>query len=272
LIEMGAVFNELKMLKSFRLIRHPPGDGRYNMAVDEALLESVGLTGSSPVLRLYGFAPPTLSVGRFQRTEGVIDFDKIYKDEVIFVRRPSGGQAVLHSDELTYSVFLGKHHFESFTKRKIYGAIVPLLIAGLKKIGAHEAHAVRTAKGNSHNPDCFASTSEYEIDGSIGRKLVGSAQMLTRTAVLQHGSIPLNDGNRNIIRYLIADSEISHLPSSLNKETEHEISFDRAQRAFAEAYGQTISATDSILTDVETAGVARLLESKYMRDEWNRKY
>lgn len=269
---MGAVLDELKMLQNVRLIQHSPGDGRYNMAVDEALLESVGVSGAAPVLRLYGFTPPALSVGRFQRTEGVIDFDRIDKDEVIFVRRPSGGQAVLHSDELTYSVIFAKHHFEAFTKRKIYSVIMPLLIAGLKKLGANKAHAVQKKKGNSQNPDCFASTSEYEIDGSIGRKLVGSAQMLTRTAVLQHGSIPLNDGNRNIARYLIAEPENSHLPSSLHDETENEISFDRAQRTFAEAYGQTISVADSVLTDSEASCAARLLESKYMRDEWNRKY
>ena len=272
MITMDAVLNELKTIQNFRLIQHAPGDGRYNMAVDEALLASVGVKGTAPVLRLYGFNPPALSVGRFQRTEGVIDFDEIDKDEVIFVRRPSGGQAVLHSDELTYSVFFARHHFEAFTKRKIYGVIMPLLITGLKKLGAHEAHAVRKKKGNSQNPDCFASTSEYEIDGSIGRKLVGSAQMLTRTAVLQHGSIPLNDGNRNIARYLIASPKNGHFPSSLHNETEHEISFDRAQRTFAEAYGQTISVTDSTLTDSESSCVARLLDSKYMRDEWNQKY
>ncbi|HET6486674.1 MAG TPA: hypothetical protein VFH83_09660, partial [Spirochaetia bacterium] len=93
---------------AFRLIVHPKMDGRWNMAVDEALAEAAGGGQSLPVVRLYGFSPPTLSLGRFQKARGQLDAGRLASDGVVLVRRPTGGHAVLHDDELTYSVALPK--------------------------------------------------------------------------------------------------------------------------------------------------------------------
>jgi len=88
---------------AFRLILQPPMEGRRNMAIDEALLLKASQGDIAPVLRLYGFSPPTLSLGRFQRLEGMIDREKIKMNGITLVRRPTGGQAVLHDQELTYA-------------------------------------------------------------------------------------------------------------------------------------------------------------------------
>ena len=83
-------------------------EGRLDMAIDEALAEAVGAGRSGQVIRLYGFSPPTLSLGRFQRIKGLYSPELLARDGVTLVRRPTGGHAVLHDDELTYSVILSK--------------------------------------------------------------------------------------------------------------------------------------------------------------------
>ncbi len=255
---------------SVRLITQEPADGRWNMAVDEALLESVSSGASGPVVRLYGFEPATLSVGRFQPTAGAIDFDRLVADGLLFVRRPSGGQAVLHAEELTYAVILGKHHLVPFGKRQVYRFAAPLLLASLAALGLKEAVSSPAQRGNPMNPDCFASTGEYEIDTRTGRKLVGSAQMITRTAVLQHGSIPLSRTNREITRYLLAQAGDSDHASSVSEEVGAPIEFQQAQGAFAAAIGSALGAASGSLTAEELARAEQLHRGKYTRDEWNR--
>ena len=120
---------------AFRLLLEAPGDGQRNMAVDEALLEAVGADRSPPTLRLYGFSPPTLSLGRFQKARELIRLEALPVDGIRLVRRPTGGQAVLHDRELTYAVVLGRGHLEPFSKREVYQFIAGLLLTGLEALG-----------------------------------------------------------------------------------------------------------------------------------------
>jgi len=253
-----------------RLIAEGPADGRWNMAVDEALLDAVSSGASGPIVRLYGFEPATLSVGRFQRTAGTIDFERLAADGLLFVRRPSGGQAVLHAEELTYAVILGKDHLAPFGKRQVYRFAAPLLLAGLAALGLTEAVSSPAQRGNPMNPDCFGSTGEYEIDTAGGRKLVGSAQMITRTAVLQHGSIPLSRTSRLIKRYLLAETGDPDHASSVSEAMGSPVDFPAAQVAFAAAVGAALHAAPGALSDEELAQADRLYREKYTRDEWNR--
>ncbi|HUX19870.1 MAG TPA: biotin/lipoate A/B protein ligase family protein [Spirochaetia bacterium] len=256
----------------FRLIVDDPADGQWNMAVDETLLEVVGSGEGFPVIRLYGFEPATLSVGRFQPTPGIVDFDRVHSDGKRFVRRPSGGQAVLHTDELTYAFVIGKNHLEPFGKRWVYRFIAPLLMAGLERVGLTEIRTSQAQKGDPLNPDCFGSTGEYEIDSAAGRKLVGSAQMITRTSVLQHGSIPLSSKNREIGRYLsIVDDSASHA-SNLESEMGRYADFASVRAAFVGALSDRLKVKPDRLGERERARAQTLLEEKYSTDEWNRKY
>jgi len=243
---------------TFRVIVDEPDDGRWNMAVDEALLETVGSRKSPPVVRLYGFEPPTLSVGRFQPTTEVVNFSLM--------------GAELHTDELTYAFILGKDHLEPFGKRWVYRFIAPLLMAGLDRIGVPNSQSSPVRKGDPLNPDCFGSTGEYEIDSRSGRKLVGSAQMVTRTAVLQHGSIPLSSKGRDIVRYLAVPNAAENHASNLRDELGHYEEFPAVRQAFAQAFRDSLSIRIDRLTPEETARASELLENKYSTDEWNRKY
>lgn len=256
----------------FRLIIDDAGDGQWNMAVDEALLEEVSAGRSAPVVRFYGFEPATLSVGRFQPTPGVVDFELVGSDGINFVRRPSGGQSVLHTDELTYAFVIGKDHIEPFGKRWVYRFIAPLLMAGLARVGLDDLRTSQAQKGNPMNPDCFGSTGEYEIDSATGRKLVGSAQMITRTAVLQHGSIPLSLKSRQIGRYLREVDGSSNHASNLESELGRYVDFPTVREAFAAAIAEQLPVKSDLLSDSEQSLALQLLENKYSTDQWNRKY
>lgn len=256
----------------FRLIVDDPADGQWNMAVDEALLETVSNGSSAPVVRLYGFDPATLSVGRFQPTPQVVDFDRVSADSIRFVRRPSGGQAVLHTDELTYAFIIGKNHLEPFGKRMVYRFIAPLLVAGLVRVGLNRVTTSQAQRGNPLNPDCFGSTGEYEIDSQGGHKLVGSAQMLTRTAVLQHGSIPLSSKSRAISRYLRGLDGTEDHASNIESELGGYRDFPTVRGAFAQVLEESLHVSTGGLTSAELERAEELLDTKYSTDEWNKKY
>ncbi len=275
---MGEYFEELQYRGSFRLIIHDKMNGRYNMAVDESLLEGMKGGEQQPVIRLYGFSPPTLSLGRFQKTGGLLDYVKIEEDGITLVRRPTGGQAVLHDDELTYSVIMARTHIEPFRKRVIYNFIAKLLLQGLKLLGV-PARINRVLKGDLHQPNCFATSGEYELvsdEQSGSRKLIGSAQVTTREGVLQHGAIPIGDSYRNIRRYLMPkgidspeDERINEKATCIEEITGKIVSFERCRKIFAEAIISSLPVEISNLTEEEKRRADALLAEKYSTDKWN---
>ena len=261
-------------------------EGRRDMAIDEALAEAVGAGASPPVVRLYGFSPPTLSLGRFQKARGQYSARRLAEDGVTLVRRPTGGHAVLHDDELTYSVALSKEGganppngganppnggalIGAAKKREVYLFIARILLHGLANLGI--SGTINAAqRGDIHNPDCFGSAGEFEIAGAGGRKLIGSAQMTTRRAILQHGSIPMQNPGRRVFRYLEAAEPLdSHEPSCLNDEAGRLLSFDEVRDAFARAFRDDLGASDSDLLPAERDAAERILAQKYQTDEWN---
>jgi lipoate-protein ligase A len=248
-------------------------EGRLDMAVDEALAEAVGRGESTPVVRLYGFSPATLSLGRFQRVKGLLDVQRLAQDGITLVRRPTGGHAVLHDAELTYSVALPKGDGASLIgggrKRDVYVFVARVLLEGLALLGI-EAAINASQRGDIHNPDCFGSAGEYEISSRLGRKLIGSAQMTTRHAILQHGSIPMENPGLRVFRYIRAEQPPdAHPPSCLNEEAARTLSFEETRMAFARAFRECIGARDSELTTGESAEAQRILAEKYCTDAWN---
>jgi lipoate-protein ligase A len=252
-------------------------EGRRDMAIDEALAEAVGSGASPPVVRLYGFSPPTLSLGRFQKTKGQYSARQLTRDGVTLVRRPTGGHAVLHDDELTYSVALPKESgllgdslpHGGARKREVYLFIARMLLHGLANLGVNGTINAEQ-RGDIHNPDCFGSAGEFEIAGAGGRKLIGSAQMTTRHAILQHGSIPLQNPGQRVFRYLEAAQPLdSHTPSCLNEEAGRKLTFEEVRDAFARAFREDLGARESDLLPAERESADRILREKYDTDAWN---
>lgn len=189
--------------ESWRLLLSGAADGATNMAVDEAILEAVSAGEVPPTLRFYTWNPPCLSLGYAQSPEREVDLDRCREDGVHWVRRPTGGRAILHVDEVTYSIALprGDPRVQGDVVES-YRRLSEGLLAGFRLLGLAVVQASpQTPLGREGSPACFDRPSHYEITYR-GRKLVGSAQVRRQGGVLQHGAIPLRGDVARIVRYL----------------------------------------------------------------------
>ena len=258
---------------AFRLLIDQRQPGARNMAVDETLLRCMAPSGA-PVLRLYGFAPACVSVGRFQRLADLGDDGARQRDGVGVVRRPTGGRAVLHDDEVTYAVIIGRDHLHPFTKRSAYRVSAELLLRLLNALGVRGAVQEGDGAASAANaaPDCYRATGEYEI--TVGdRKLVGSAQITTRDAALQHGSIPLSASYARIGRYLrghafAGGGETNPEATSVAAASGRRWSYDEALQRLAAAARTHLGAQPSELSRAETRLARELEETRYACSKW----
>lgn len=176
----------------WRLIRSGPARGAENMALDEALLESVAAGDVPPTVRLYAWDPPCLSLGVVQKLESV-DLERLERLGWDLVRRPTGGRAILHTDELTYSVVgLEDHPILRGGVLESYRRLSSALVRGLENLGLQVEVQPETPVSDRERADpiCFQVPSSHEITIQ-GKKLLGSAQLRRGRAILQHGSLPL---------------------------------------------------------------------------------
>ena len=194
------------MSDSWRLLVDAPAAGAWNMAVDEVLVGGVAAGTAPPTFRFYQWRPACLSLGYFQAFE-VVNLDGCRALGVEIVRRPTGGRAILHDRELTYSVALPASALgHDAGVLPSYYRISVALQEGLRRLGVPATLAPESAASGApeHGPVCFDRPSAHEILLD-GRKLVGSAQMRRGGAVLQHGSIllePRVDNLRECLRPL----------------------------------------------------------------------
>jgi len=175
----------------WRLILDAPARGAWNMAVDEALAEAVSTGLSAPALRLYRWKPPCLSLGF---TQGLDVADRAFcaAHGIDVVRRPTGGRAVLHHLEQTYSVCapLGAGPF-SHDLQAAYRTICQALVAGLRSLGVPAELSGAPGSGLIRPTEaipCFAGPASGEVVVG-GRKLLGSAMRRVGDAILQHGAL-----------------------------------------------------------------------------------
>lgn len=173
----------------WRFLLTPPLSGAENMALDEVLMERARLSGEA-VLRVYGWARPTLSFGRNQTARGAYCAARAALQGVDVVRRPTGGRAILHHREVTYSVTAP---VTAERLRASYARINRLLLDGLRRLGVAATLAAPAARAPAPGvAPCFEAPTEGEVVVG-GRKLVGSAQWREAGALLQHGSILVDD-------------------------------------------------------------------------------
>ncbi|MBA3580417.1 MAG: hypothetical protein H0W42_10580 [Gemmatimonadaceae bacterium] len=174
---------------SWRTLLSPPLTGAENMACDVALMERARATGEA-VVRVYSWTAPTLSFGRNQKTAGY-DPTRLAQAGIDVVRRPTGGRAILHHREITYSVTAPVDAAGSIADE--YSWINALLVRALRAMGVPAE--IAAPAGRAPAPDakpCFASATAGEITAG-GRKLVGSAQYREAGSMLQHGSVLVED-------------------------------------------------------------------------------
>ncbi len=267
---------------SWRLVLDGAADGYTNMAVDEAILEAHLAGEVPPTVRFYRWRPACLSIGYFQRAAREVDEAGCRRHGVDWVRRPTGGRAILHDVELTYSVVAGEGHpaveggvLESY--RRISAA----LVAGLRRLGAPAEMAPARARGHGlGSAACFDAPSDYEVTIQ-GRKVIGSAQVRRGGALLQHGAILLAvDMARQVgvlqpppgmtqaqLAELLRPRLIS-LAEALGRPVSAEELAVALCAGFEEAWG--LALREGGLTRAEQERVAALRD-KYASDAWNRR-
>jgi lipoate-protein ligase A len=209
------------MADAWRLIPYSLHDAADNMAIDEAMLDAHLAGQSPPTLRLYGWKPPAVSIGYGQKLSAPVE-ERIRSHGFDIVRRATGGRAVLHSHELTYS-FVGSatggdsvdNAFLSESVVKAYKQICEGLIQAFNEIGLALSLGASSAEyRNAH--DCFLATTSADLHYQ-GKKMIGSAQLRRRSAVLQHGSILL-DQPQDLMRTLLRPSADSSVPQKIGND------------------------------------------------------
>jgi lipoate-protein ligase A len=238
------------MKATWRLLITPPARGAWNMAVDEAILEDVGRGDSLPTLRLYAWEPACLSLG-FAQPLSDVDIPRLLARGWELVRRPTGGRAVLHSDEITYSVIAPlKEPRVAGTVLESYNRLAMALLQALWLLGLPvEVQQHKQSGSRTPDPVCFEVPSTAEITVA-GRKLVGSAQARRREGFLQHGSLPLTGDLGRILQVLAYPDEEARTRAArhlLERATTVEsvlgrvVSWDEAAQAFTAAFRSVLS-------------------------------
>ncbi|HEY6192623.1 MAG TPA: lipoate--protein ligase family protein [Bacteroidota bacterium] len=176
--------------------------GAFNMEFDELLASRLEQSDEEGTLRVYGWNPPAISIGRHQRVED-FDADALERAGIDLVRRPTGGRAILHSRELTYSIVMRSGER---SPREVYRFISGGLLQAFKLLGVDAAltendRGLKAPAADPHSLPCFSSSAKDEIQYE-GRKLAGSAQRRYGRVVLQHGSLLLGPQHRRIVEYL----------------------------------------------------------------------
>jgi lipoate-protein ligase A len=197
--------------------------GSYHMGRDEQLArERVEDLALPSVLRLYSWQPSAVSVGYQQRVE-TVDLDACRVAGIDVVRRPTGGRAVLHANELTYAVITRAHPAEGLYA--VHNQIVSALVAAISTIdGAERSLEVTPRPGKSDQKfsqplACFASAARHEVTWR-GKKVIGSAQRRFGEVVLQHGSILLTKDHLQLPELLsLSDSDRIQMRETLERET-----------------------------------------------------
>lgn len=230
----------------WRSIDTGPNRAAYNMALDEELLARAQSGDRAPVLRFYAWSPPAVSVGRFQDLETAVDVDACKRLGFDIVRRVTGGRAVLHARELTYSIAARTDDpFFPSTVLGSYKLIAAGLVAGLRALGlaaemvTREGRHAGLVQAHPRDAACFSSPSWYEVLVN-GRKIAGSAQRRAAHAFLQHGSILL-DHDSALEARVIRGARTGEGVTSVRRELGRDMSYAEAaagmHRGFREALG-----------------------------------
>ncbi|MED1745965.1 biotin/lipoate A/B protein ligase family protein [Brevibacillus borstelensis] len=257
-----------------------------NMAVDEAILLLHSEGKVPPTVRFYTWNPATLSIGYFQKAAKEINLELVQEKGIGFVRRATGGRAVLHDQELTYSVVVSESHPEMPSSvTEAYKVISLGLLHGFQNLGL-DAEMVSLAseeeKEKYSSPGssaCFDSPSWYELVVE-GKKVAGSAQTRQKGVILQHGSILLDMDVELLFSLLHFSSDrlkermmesFRKKAVTINEVSNRPVSLQEAMEAFRDGFatGLKVELVKGELTPEERALAEELAASRYSTDEWN---
>ena len=285
----------------WRLLRTGHKSGAWNMAVDEAIMVHVARKAVPPTFRLYGWAPPALSLGRLQSFERDINPDGCRRLGVDVVRRPTGGRAVLHDNEVTYSFIISEDDpmLPSDLRDSFYlateGIVKGLAFLGIeaeirgRQGGGSLADAYRSelrtrpgADGSVQSGACFDSPSWYEVVAA-DKKLVGSAQARLSGVFLQHGSILITMDTDKMCQVLKFDdpadreraqAQLLDKATSIEAILRRAVSFREVEEAVIAGIREHIKPIELVEGELlleELSCAEDLMSQKYAADSWTKR-
>ncbi|WP_041276605.1 lipoate--protein ligase family protein [Desulfosporosinus acidiphilus] len=266
----------------WRYLPYAVASGAENMAIDEALLKTMVETPNpQPLLRFYGWNPAALSLGYAQYYEREVDERACRKEGIDIVRRPTGGRAVLHQYELTYSVISPENNPNvSGTITESYLKISKALLEGFQALGIPAEMSLGGAAKEATSAACFDAPSWYELVVN-GRKLVGSAQMRKEGMLLQHGSILLHFDADLLFRLLKFPSQevrerllkrFKAKACALDEVWQRPIEREELEKEICSGFRRVmgIDFLQSELTESERR-LMQEIRSKYLSGDWTKK-
>ncbi len=265
----------------WRVLRSGFATGAENMAVDEAIMKAHAAGLVPPTLRFYGWRPAAVSIGYFQGMEREIDLDACRRLGVDWVRRPTGGRAVLHDIEVTYSAVVSLSILPG-TVVETYRVLSQGLLEGMRILGVEAemstADPKEIMKQHEKTAACFDVPSWYELVAQ-GKKVIGSAQTRHEDTLLQHGAIILRFDPDKTTRVLRFPSEevrarvaraLGSRAAGLSDLAGRDLSFGEVQEAMVQGFsrGMGIQVEEGSLTADEVEEARRLEKDRYASTEW----
>lgn len=263
-----------------RLISDPPMKGSLNMAVDEAIQMACAQGRSGATLRFYQWDPACLSLGFFQDAKKEVSPEGLRETGMDLVRRSTGGKAVLHDNELTYSVTIPEKDFPG-SILETYRRISLALVEGLRTLGLPAEmvaleHGVTSRDARFRQAACFTAPSWYEVTVD-DMKVIGSAQHRRDGIILQHGSIPFEFNAAKLVRCLRTSSDAAArrmtamlrskaagICQLLQRDVSRKVVEEHLVEGFTNVLGWEMD--PGRLTGEETQDVLRLNADKYGND------
>ena len=251
----------------------------FNMAADEMLMQWHREGRIGPVLRFYGWNPGGFSVGYFQKTKKRFNLEEIEKRGFELVRRPTGGQAVLHHQELTYSIIVQEDYpgIPSSVK-EAYKVLSEGLLIGFDNLGIQADFAIPADSKPKGTANCFEEASWYEINVD-GKKAAGSAQTRQKGIVLQHGSIPVWLNQEDLLELFLYPSDrvkerayksFSNKAASLQEFIPPQTTMEDIRAAFYDGFQKGLGVTFERLEldNEQLAAIEQLAKEKYQDHEF----
>lgn len=259
------------MINKWRLILDPAHPGPYNMAIDEALAESARENGTS-TLRLYSFEPACITVGRFQPLDGFIDMTACRSAGVELTRRPTGGLAILHKDDFTYSFTCPVEGDSTALRNECFSMVARGIVESLERLGIRAE--VTSHKDRCAGPGwCFEREFGVDVEWNA-RKICGSAQRISAGALLQHGSLFLNEmsGLWATLSGYHEEERPGGLPATVTEACGRTVGWDELAAVFREGFecANDVSFEQGDLSALEKDNAIEFLRSRYGSEAWVR--
>ena len=253
------------MREQWRLLKTGSNTASFNMALDRAVLVSNGRGDGPPTVRFYRWNPSAISIGYFQSLEDEIDLEECGTLGVDYVRRITGGGAVYHENELTYSIVIPESHPEiSKNIMDSYGRICGAIIKGLKNVGIKSK---------------YMPVNDIITDG---KKISGNAQTRKMQTVLQHGTVLMDVDVEKMFKLLKVPNEkikdkliddVKQRVTSIRHVLGRDIDFDDLAAAMKKGFEEefNVELVDGQITSEEKDMTTKFQDLYFGKKEWNNK-